>query len=95
MDQARREHGGFHGRELEHVLEGFPREELFQSTAAELYRNLAEDWQDWVATAGVGLDLFGFRIDVGGAYSLEGNVDYEGTEIPAEARLYASLGLDF
>lgn len=59
------------------------------------YRNLAADWQDWVATAGVGLNLFGFRIDVGGAYSLEGNVDYEGTEIPAEARLYASLGLDF
>jgi hypothetical protein len=59
------------------------------------YKNLAEDWQDWVATAGVGLDLFGFRIDVGGAYSLGESVDYRGTAIPAEARLYASLGLDF
>jgi hypothetical protein len=59
------------------------------------YKNLAEDWQDWVATAGVGLDLFGFRIDVGGAYSLGASVDYQGTAIPAEARLYASIGLDF
>ena len=59
------------------------------------YKNLAEDWQDWVATAGVGFDLFGLRIDVGGAYSLGQTVDYQGTSIPAEARLYASLGLDF
>lgn len=59
------------------------------------YKNLAESWQDWVATAGVGFDLFGLRIDVGGAYSLGNTVDYQGTSIPAEARLYASLGLDF
>lgn len=59
------------------------------------YKNLAESWQDWVATAGIGVDLFGLRVDLGGAYSLGSNVDYQGTSIPAEARLYVSLGLDF
>lgn len=59
------------------------------------YRNLAESWQDWVATAGVGFNLFGVRVDVGGALSLDNNVEYDGHEIPSEARLYAGIGLDF
>lgn len=59
------------------------------------YRNLAASWQDWVATAGVGVNLAGVKVDFGGAYSLDGNVEYDGNNIPAEARLYASIGLDF
>ena len=59
------------------------------------YRNLAADWQDWVATAGVGLNIFGAQLDVGGAYGLGDTVEYDGEEIPSEARLYASLGFDF
>ncbi len=59
------------------------------------YRNLAASWQDWVATAGVGVNLVGVKVDVGGAYSLGGNVEYDGNDIPSEARLYASLGIDF
>lgn len=59
------------------------------------YKNLAEDWQDWVLTAGVGLNLFGVRVDLGGAYSIGQSVEYDDMDIPSEARLYASLGLDF
>ena len=59
------------------------------------YNNLALDDPDWVATAGVGLNLFGLRVDVGGAYSLGDKVEYDGNEIPNEARLYASFSLDF
>ena len=59
------------------------------------YNNLAADWQDWVATAGVGLNLWAVRLDVGGAYSIGANAEYEGTEIPEEARLYAALSMEF
>ncbi len=38
MEHAGAEQAIFQGRYLEHVLEGFPRDELFQSTAPELYR---------------------------------------------------------
>ena len=62
---------------------------------AGAYRNLAEEWQSWVATAGVGVDVSGIRVDVGGAYSLGDTAEYDGEEIPTEARLYASVGLDF
>jgi hypothetical protein len=47
------------------------------------YKNLAEDRQDWADMAGVGLDLFGFRADVGGAYSLVNNLDDQNASIPA------------
>jgi len=59
------------------------------------YNNLAESSQDWVATAGVGINIFGVRADVGGAYSLGDNAEYDGQEIPTEARLFASIGFDF
>ncbi len=59
------------------------------------YNNLAIDNADWVATAGVGLNLFGFRVDVGGAYSLGDAVVYEDTDLPPEARLFASISLDY
>jgi len=59
------------------------------------YKNLAADWQDWVATAGVGLNLYACRFDIGGAYSLGDNATFDGTEIPTEARLYAGLSIDF
>jgi hypothetical protein len=59
------------------------------------YRNLAASWQDWVATLGLGANVFGLRVDLGGALSLDNNVEYDGHEIPSEARLYAGIGLDF
>jgi len=59
------------------------------------YRNLAVSWQDWVGTLGVGANLFGVRAEIAGAVSLAGNVEYDGYDIPAEARLYASIGFDF
>lgn len=59
------------------------------------YRNLAESWQDWVATAGVSAKLLGIRLDIGGAYSLGNTVEYDGTEYPSESRLFASVGMAF
>ena len=59
------------------------------------YNNLAIDQSDWVATAGVGLNIFGVRLDVGGAYGLGDTVTAEGQDIPTEARLFAGLSLDF
>ena len=59
------------------------------------YRNLAAEWQDWVATAGIGLNLYAFRIDIGGAYGLGDTATVEGQDVPTEARLYAGLSLDF
>jgi len=59
------------------------------------YKNLAASWQDWVATAGIGANLAGLRVDLGGAVSLGNNVEYNGSTLPSEARLYASVGLDF
>lgn len=59
------------------------------------YRNLAAEWQDWVATAGVGLNLYAFRIDIGGAYGLGDTATISGQDVPTEARLFAGLSLDF
>ncbi len=59
------------------------------------YNNMALDDSNWVATAGLGLNIFGVRLDVGGAYSLDNSVTYDGTDIPTEARLFASLSLDY
>ena len=60
-----------------------------------MYNNLAAEWQDWIATAGIGVNLWAVRFDVGGAYSIGANTEYEGTEIPEEARLYASISFEF
>lgn len=60
-----------------------------------VYRNLAESWQDWVATAGIGANILGVRADIGGAISLGEDVEYDGNDVPAEARLFAGIGLDF
>ncbi len=59
------------------------------------YNNLAADWQDWIATGGLGINLWAMRFDVGGAYSIGENAEYEGSEIPEEARLYAALSMEF
>ncbi|WP_372798064.1 conjugal transfer protein TraF [Pontiella sp.] len=59
------------------------------------YNNLAADWQDWIATGGLGINLWAMRFDIGGAYSIGANAEYEGTEIPEEARLYAALSMEF
>ncbi|WP_372808789.1 conjugal transfer protein TraF, partial [Pontiella sp.] len=59
------------------------------------YNNLAADWMGWVGTGGVGVNLFGVRLDVGGAYSFQDTASYEDSDIPAEARLYAGLSFEF
>ncbi|MDF7825745.1 conjugal transfer protein TraF [Pontiellaceae bacterium B12227] len=59
------------------------------------YNNMALDSSDWVATAGLGANIFGIRADIGGAYSLGDAVTYDGTDIPPEARLFASISLDY
>ncbi|WP_168442055.1 conjugal transfer protein TraF [Pontiella desulfatans] len=59
------------------------------------YKNIALDDSDWVATAGLGLNIFGVRADIGGAYSLADPVTYEDTDIPPEARVFASISLDY
>ncbi|MBT8046030.1 MAG: conjugal transfer protein TraF, partial [Pontiella sp.] len=60
-----------------------------------MYNNLAVDWQDWIATGGVGVNLWLMRLDVGAAFSIGDNTEFEGTEIPEEARLYVSLSMEF
>jgi hypothetical protein len=62
---------------------------------AGAYKNLAETAEAWVATAGVGVNIFGAHVDVGAAYSIGENAEYDGNEIPTQARLYAGVGLDF
>ncbi|MBN2163680.1 MAG: conjugal transfer protein TraF [Pontiellaceae bacterium] len=62
---------------------------------AGAYRNLAASWQDWVATAGVGVNLLGLKVDVGGAYALGDSVEFDGNDVPSEARLFASVAMDF
>jgi hypothetical protein len=59
------------------------------------YNNLAADWMGWVGTGGLGLNLWAVRLDVGGAYSFQDTASYEGSDIPAEARLYAGLSFEF
>jgi len=41
------------------------------------------------------VNIFGVRVDVGGAYSLGDSVEFDGADVPPLARLFASIGLDF
>lgn len=59
------------------------------------YQNMALDDADWVLTGGIGANLFGIRADIGGAYSLGDSITYEDTDLPPEARIFASISLDY
>jgi len=59
------------------------------------YKNLAESDLGWVLTGGVGLNLWALSVDLGGAISIDDTVEYDGTDYPRTARLYAAVSLDF
>jgi len=59
------------------------------------YKNIAASSEDWVATAGVGMNLAGVRFDLAGAMSLGDDAEFDGNDIPTVARLYADISLDY
>jgi hypothetical protein len=59
------------------------------------YRNLAEGDFGWVLTGGVGFNLWALSVDLGGAVSINDTVEYDGTDYPRTAQLYAAISLDF
>jgi hypothetical protein len=82
------------GYDLQHVSVGAELNLWALVLRIGAYNNLAESERDWVLTAGIGANLFGIRTDLGGAYSLD-TAEYDGQEIPAEARIGLSLSLDY
>ena len=59
------------------------------------YRNIAESDYGWVLTGGLGLNLWALSVDLGAAISIDDTVNYDGTDYPRTARLYAAISLDF
>jgi len=59
------------------------------------YKNMAESDYGWVLTGGVGLNLWALSVDLGAAISIDDTVNYDGTDYPRTARLYAAVSLDF
>ncbi|AMV71414.1 hypothetical protein JCM30471_32520 [Desulfuromonas carbonis] len=66
----------------------------FLALRVGIYKNLAESDIDVVYTAGLGLNFWLMRLDVGGAYSGE-TARYDGEDYPKESRLAAQLSFDF
>jgi len=61
---------------------------------AGTYKNLRASDIGWVYTAGLGVNLWGTRLDLAGAFA--GKQDqYNGNDIPRETRLSAQLSVDF
>ncbi len=58
------------------------------------YKNIAEKSSPWVATAGIGLNLYLMRLDLGGAYSTQSS-SFEGKKYPKEAAASLGLMIDF
>jgi len=58
------------------------------------YKNLAESDIGWVYTAGLGINLWIARLDLGAAYGSE-TVEVDGEDIPKELRGSAQLVVDF
>jgi len=59
------------------------------------YKNIAEADIGWVLTGGLGLNLWALSVDLGAAISIDDTVNYDGTDYPRTARLYAAVSLDF
>lgn len=61
---------------------------------AGAFKNLAEDDIGWVYTAGLGLNVWAARLDIGGAFS-DDKAEFDGDDIPTESRLSAQLSFNF
>lgn len=61
---------------------------------AGAYKNLADSDIDWVLTGGLGLNLWAVRLDLAGAMATE-KEEFDGSDIPREARVAAMLSIDF
>lgn len=66
----------------------------FLALRAGAYYNLDESDIGLVYTAGLGLNLWGVRLDIAGTYA-DDTVNFDGDEVPAEANVLARLALDF
>ncbi|MBU0676280.1 MAG: conjugal transfer protein TraF [Proteobacteria bacterium] len=58
------------------------------------YKNLAESDIDWVYAAGLGLNLWAVRLDLG-ANMASSSTQYDGEDIPKELNVQAQLSIDF
>jgi len=58
------------------------------------YQNMAQNDIGTVLTAGLGINLWAARLDIGGAMSTK-KAQYQGKSFPREARLSAALNIDF
>jgi hypothetical protein len=66
----------------------------FLALRAGGYRNMAEDDIGWVVTAGLGINLWAVRFDIGAAMATKDN-QFDDEDYPAEARLDFGLSVDF
>lgn len=64
------------------------------SLRAGMYRNMVEGDIGWVYTAGVGINVWAARLDIGGAFSTE-KEEFDGKDYPSEMRLAGQLSVDF
>jgi hypothetical protein len=58
------------------------------------YKNMAKNDVGLVYTAGVGVNMWLMRLDIGAAYASE-SAEYDGEDYPKEARIAAQLSFDF
>jgi len=61
---------------------------------AGAYKNMAQNDIGTVYTAGLGINLWAARLDIGGAMSTK-KAQYQGQSFPREARVSAALNIDF
>jgi hypothetical protein len=59
------------------------------------YKNMAEDDAEVVLTAGVGFNLYLMRIDLAAAATPFDTVEFDGNDIPTEARFSLGIAMDF
>ncbi|MDQ6995063.1 MAG: conjugal transfer protein TraF, partial [Mariprofundaceae bacterium] len=70
--------------------------DIFHAVAlrAGAYKNIAQNDIGTVFTAGLGVNLWAARLDIGGAMSTKKS-SYQGKQFPREARVSAALNIDF
>ena len=66
----------------------------FLALRAGMYKNVAESDIGWVYTAGLGLNMFGVRLDVAGAFSSD-TTEVDDNDVPEEIRGNVQLSFDF
>ncbi len=69
---------------------------IFHAVALRLggYKNIAQNDIGMVYTAGLGINLWAARLDIGGAMSTK-KTQYQGKQYPREERVSAALNIDF